>query len=100
MTQENNISIQREDICKNIQIPLPSELTFDNMFPYFDRRRIRRMPNGYLIFKKLLTQELNKESCTLQISEISSIAVIKWRELPDDVRLGYNNAARYFSEVY
>ena|SRR6266498_2282490 len=110
MAQENNKNstpsnvIEKTNdqliIFKSIPITSPVKLTFDDIFPNFDRKRIQRMPNSYKIFRIKMSQEFNKKHGCVRPSIISSIATSEWRKLPEHAKREYNYSSRYMSELY
>ncbi|GBB91857.1 hypothetical protein RclHR1_19290002 [Rhizophagus clarus] len=117
MSQEENINsspavfdIQREYeiISENTNILLnhPIELSFNNLpfssFNYFFSRKTSkgyiRVPNAFLIFRRVIIQELGKHYKNISQSDISRFISQKWKELPSDVKQRYVKISNEFRE--
>src|SRR6266542_1052306 len=109
MAQENNTSSVIENTkdrpvvtCKLIRMPRsPVKLTFDEVFPDFDKKnRIRKMPSGFKIFSLEMTKEFKKKYNNIRPAIISNLVNSKWKKLSEHERLKYHCASRHLGEIY
>ncbi|GBB86731.1 hypothetical protein RclHR1_13120002 [Rhizophagus clarus] len=111
MSQEENINsspavcdIQREYeiISKNTNILLnrPIKLSLYNSLLGKRSKRYFRPPNAFIIFRKVVTQELGEHCKNFPPVYITKFIVQKWKELPSDVKERYREISIDFDKYY